>query len=269
MHCPNINIVAYGAFDSTVAFPGRHASSPEVWDRYVMELFPADCAGNTCIDGVTYELKAGTVIFTKPGQTRSSTFPFRCYFIHMDNPNPMMEALLKDIPTCSHPVTISNLIDQLRKIQSINAAHYPENRLLATSGIYRFLYMLINTLEQQSESHKLPPNQKDSLYKVERYIRENLHTNLPVELLAGMCNLSVTHFHRLFLSCFGKTPVQYILECRIYAAKAGLRAPECNLSELAKQCGFSSQSYFCCKFRQATGKTPLEYRKTHMDGHTP
>ena len=96
---------------------------------------------------------------------------------------------------------------------------------------------------------------------MEKYIRQHLSEALSLTLLAGLCNLSPTYFHRLFTNFFSKTPAQYILDCRIAAAKTGLLADDCSLPELAADCGFSSQTYFCYKFKQATGKTPLEYRR--------
>ena len=58
-----------------------------------------------------------------------------------------------------------------------------------------------------------------------------------------------------------------ILSFRIAAAKTGLLERKVTLGELAGKCGFSSQTYFCYKFKQVTGMTPLQYR-SYMLNHS-
>ena len=105
--------------------------------------------------------------------------------------------------------------------------------------------------------------QKNLLF-IEQYIREHLSEELNLEQLAGLCNLSPTYFHSVFTDFFRRTPAQFILDCRITAAKTGLLTGDYSLAELAADCGFSSQSYFCYKFRQVTGESPLQYRKKNL-----
>ena len=79
--------------------------------------------------------------------------------------------------------------------------------------------------------------------------------------LCELFNQLPTYFHKLFTAAFGVTPANHVLGYRISAAKAALVEGALPLVEIAAQCGFSSQTYFCYRFRLVTGQTPAQYRK--------
>ena len=112
----------------------------------------------------------------------------------------------------------------------------------------------------KSADHALLRHQK-TLLAADRYIREHLAEDLSLARLAKLSSLEPTYFHKLFTAAFGVTPANRVLAYRISAAKAGLIEGTLPLVELAAQCGFSSQTYFCYRFRMVTGQTPAQYRK--------
>ncbi|MBO5253398.1 MAG: helix-turn-helix transcriptional regulator [Clostridia bacterium] len=67
------------------------------------------------------------------------------------------------------------------------------------------------------------------------------------------------HHHPSF--CFGKTLRDYIEEQRIKQAIDLLLTTNDSLTQIAFQCGFSSQSYFSYVFKRRMGKTPQQYAK--------
>ena len=138
----------------------------------------------------------------------------------------------------------------------------PEEQLLLESCVCRIICLMAKyAVKSEEQSAVVTPAHQKSLLQSEKYIREHLAEELSLNVLAGQCNLSPGYFHRLFTQYFGKTPNRYILDCRIAAAKTGLLTGNYSIAQLAADCGFSSQSYFTYKFREATGKTPMEYRK--------
>jgi len=48
-----------------------------------------------------------------------------------------------------------------------------------------------------------------------------------------------------------------------------LLTQNCSMSEIAAQCGFSSQTYFGYKFKEVMGMTPLQYRKKRLGSRKP
>ncbi|MFA6174061.1 MAG: AraC family transcriptional regulator [Kiritimatiellales bacterium] len=82
-----------------------------------------------------------------------------------------------------------------------------------------------------------------------------------LEKLAAELGMSYSSFRREFKAEAGIPPRQYLLTIRINRAKALLSETNRTAVDIAATVGFSSPGYFSCYFQQATGLTPLEYRK--------
>ena len=93
------------------------------------------------------------------------------------------------------------------------------------------------------------------------YIRENLTSEMDLGFLANRASFSKIYFHKLFKASTGRTIHQYIEEQRIKKAINLMISTDMTLSQVAYECGFSSQSYFCYAFKRNTGLTPRAYTK--------
>lgn len=91
------------------------------------------------------------------------------------------------------------------------------------------------------------------------------HYGERVELseLARLCHLSVSQLRRLFLKLFRLTPGDYVLKVRLLMARRKLETTSQPAGAIALDCGFYDQSHFTRAFRESTGMSPLEYRRTH------
>ena len=69
------------------------------------------------------------------------------------------------------------------------------------------------------------------------------------------------NFHNTFKTAVGKTLRDYIEEQRIKKATNLLLTTNYSLTQIAYECGFSSQSYFSYVFKRRMKKTPREYAK--------
>lgn len=82
--------------------------------------------------------------------------------------------------------------------------------------------------------------------------------------LADSCNLSETHFRRLFMQIYHTSPKKFITSYRLDKAKQMLNRPDCSILEICKACGFESAYYFARVFKASIGMTPSEYRKSQI-----
>lgn len=105
--------------------------------------------------------------------------------------------------------------------------------------------------------------QGDALTQLKAYINANLGNNLDIEDLARTAGLSRATLVRRLRQGTGLSPHQYVLARRIEAAKILLRQSGLELSFIAQETGFSSQSHFTAMFREATGFTPGQFRRRH------
>lgn len=94
------------------------------------------------------------------------------------------------------------------------------------------------------------------------YIHDHYTEPCDAETLANLCYLSQTHFRRLFLSCMGSTPLQFVISTRIYQACIMLVNTDEPVLSIAQAVGISSVSSFNRNFQQVMGMSPRQYRET-------
>jgi AraC family transcriptional regulator len=89
------------------------------------------------------------------------------------------------------------------------------------------------------------------------------HMNGPVAIadLAGLVNLSRSHFTRMFQRTLGISPHRWLLLRRIERAKSLLKG-SIPLADVAAVCGFVDQSHFTKVFTRIEGVPPGAWRRT-------
>ncbi len=97
--------------------------------------------------------------------------------------------------------------------------------------------------------------------KVVNYIYDHLHTNIYVDDLSNLVNMSRGNLSRIFKKETGMCLSDFINICRLETAKNMLRRSDYDIVEISNTLCYASQSYFCSKFKKYTGKTPSQYRK--------
>jgi AraC family L-rhamnose operon regulatory protein RhaS len=84
-----------------------------------------------------------------------------------------------------------------------------------------------------------------------------------VREMATSCGLGVTQFIHYCRLITNMTPVKYLNQCRLDAAKQILqRQPESTITAIAAECGFSSSQYFATAFHRQFGMSPTAYLKS-------
>ena len=92
------------------------------------------------------------------------------------------------------------------------------------------------------------------------FIHANLSWNITLEELAEETSLSPGYLVAAFKQATGRPPHRYLLEQRVERAKVLLADPNQNITQIALDVGFSSQSHLTTVFRRLTGLTPNAYR---------
>ncbi len=261
MKCFDFEIVNFGIFDSVMKFQNMSVSKKRTVGFFEFELFTAQSEKLSFVDDKPIERANGTLICAKPGQTRYSELPFRCHYLHISSEDEGFISVMESLPDVINlhdTETVIKMYEDLLKYEGTA----PEDTLRLQGIVCRFLGHLLSLSEDTPKD--IDPalhTYRKSLSDTADFIKHNLSEKLTLKTLSEVANLSPIYFHKLFTEKFGKTPNAYILEHRISSAKLALLSDNISISRIATDCGFSTQSYFNNKFKEATGMTPLEYRR--------
>lgn len=134
--------------------------------------------------------------------------------------------------------------------------NYPEMLEMYLKQIFIMLQRFFQTSAKVSNTQAAEEIDKATLYFNEHYSED-----IYVDEYAKEHNISISWFIRNFKHYTGVTPMQYILNKRIYNAEALLQNPQYNITEIANIVGYDNPLYFSRIFKKAKGLSPSEYRK--------
>ena len=97
--------------------------------------------------------------------------------------------------------------------------------------------------------------------RVMDYILRHIIEDLSLTVLAKIANFSPYHFHRLFKAIAGETLNDFVRRVRLEKAGGMLVLnPRDTITNIAMECGFSSQAVFSRAFKEFFGLSPTEWR---------
>lgn len=250
----------FGAFNSARHYKPQTRSKERMISVYEFEFYTEDCTGGLYIDGERCPVRSSMVSLGKPGQTVYSVYPYKAYFLNFATADQELKDLFDHLPKSFSIWNMDKVIEHLQQMIALRPVDTLTRKMTLQSHACSIIAILSRYRQSQEHSARNAFAHQKTLLMIDKYMREHISEQLPLPALAKLCNLDTTYFHKLYTAAFGQTPVQRLLQFRIKAAQVGLLSGNVSLSDLAGKCGFSSQTYFCYKFRQVTGMTPSQYR---------
>ena len=112
------------------------------------------------------------------------------------------------------------------------------------------------------KANRIDPSK--TVEKVRAFIEQNYSKDISLLDIAKDAGMTTSYLCRLFKRELGITVNAYLTQVRIERSRQLLKT-DAAISDIAKLCGFSDQSYFTKVFRQTEGVTPLKYRKNSQN----
>ena len=252
-------IVAIGIFNSQIAIKNRTISKKRKTTMFELEL-PIGKGGVSYIDDESHPIDENMVICAKPGQIRHSRLPFKCYYIHMIVNDGYLGDILTTLPNYIEFSDTNQIKEIFISLCDLYNTKIETDDILLQSLVLKLVYIL-----DKNTAHLIKTTPKSNHHKtIERaleYINNNLTADLTLERLASAANFNAIYFHKLFKASTGKTLHEYVEDQRIKKSINLLISTNLTLTQIAYECGFSSQSYFSYAFKKKIGSTPREYAK--------
>lgn len=254
------DIVAAGIYNAQIVHKNKTATPQRKTTMFEIEL-PLDNGGISYINDTSHPIRENTVICAKPGQLRHTRLPFRCYYVHIIVSEGELFDLLSSLPDFIELSDASEIRETLASLSESYNNGSPREMILAQSLLLNLIYTLVKRADSSKPTYKPKSSNRAVIEQTVRYIKENLSEELSLESLSLRMNFSPIYFHKLFKASTGRTLREYIEEQRIKRAAELLTSTDKTLTQIAYECGFSSQSYFSYAFKRKTASTPREYAK--------
>lgn len=128
------------------------------------------------------------------------------------------------------------------------------NKLLLSAMGYSYVAELFASIIKTSDP---------TINKVRDYLLENFSLPLSLDEIADTVGIDKFSLCRYFSRHHTCSVMDELKQIRISRAKQLLRYSSDSVEEIGKKCGFDSPSYFALRFKEITGRSPLEYRKQY------
>lgn len=192
-----------------------------------------------------------------PGETRYHTFI--CSYgerisqyistglLPIDNGNP-----LRKVADPGH------FLDTMRKIIHLVRQSAP---LVPPRAVLLYEDLLLQLAEPA------PADRPVCTYHVSRFtalieqIRKQPQREWDFSALAKTCNVTTTHFRRIFKALAGMAPQQFLIQCRLRLGAELLTTTGDSVGMIAQKTGFGDEFYFSRQFKAKFEVSPLTYRR--------
>lgn len=124
----------------------------------------------------------------------------------------------------------------------------------------------LKTLVSLGFQYHFQESEKDRMHAIYEYTISNFKERISLETIAGIAKISPNSFCKYFKSRSKKQYSRFINEIRVSHACKLLMDGQLNIKEICFESGFNNFVSFHQYFKLITGKSPLQYQKTFVQG---
>ena len=220
------------------------------------------------VDGVFHQLHPEESLIIPPGAVRETWCRARApgYLVAIFDAG----AALEVGPICGRVLKLPAPLreDILALIAEVRQPAGPDAKLLSGVLILRLLLGLRRAAQAEAEAPRRGQSALNAhehqqvVAQAEAFMQRNLYRPLRRAEIAAAVKLSEPHLGRLFKAVTGGSVIDRLTGLRIEHAKALLRESTLSVTQVAGEVGISSFSHFSKTFKELSGVTPSDYRRT-------
>ncbi len=214
-------------------------------------------------DGGEVQMTQGTLGYLPCGsvhmyRTLSESIRYIRLDFHMQEPESGEELIFTPHPAVLISQAPEQLVSSLNEITDTFQTFPPGAALKAQYQLHQLLYQVFwycSSQQLNGPYRRILPGL--------RFLEEHLDQPVSSEQLARLCDLSATHFRRLFRQYAKTTPTEYHTQLRIRKACLLLKSSNYNITEIAELLGYDSIFYFSRSFKKIMGVSPKKYQTSY------
>jgi AraC-like DNA-binding protein len=181
---------------------------------------------------------------------------------------------LNKVPVFSYPGVKTTRINSLNQISTfITLLSYEERNsflfkdYIQAATLEKICIYILRDLQTHSIDvfqHINEHFNNDRLYKILLHIHQQINSNLTLEQLATLVDLSPDYISQFFKRCVGTGIQTYLIDQRVKSGLHYLISSKNQISAIAESTGFIDQAYFNRRFKSVYGFNPLKIRKKYQ-----
>lgn len=257
-------IVSVGIFNADTRVKNSTVTPKRTTTMFEIEI-PTEPGGISYINSEMSEITPSVVICAKPGQTRQTKLPYKCYYIHFILKHGALYDALMDMQSFIKTDRYDKYKSIFEKLNKYFDSAVETDEIILSSLVMELIHTLITDSDRLLKREKIRTNNYEVIERAIKYIKDNLTSDLSLETVSRYAKMSPIHFHNCFKTATARTLRQYVEEQRIKKSANMLITTNFTLTDIAYECGFSSQAYFSYAFKRKMGVTPREYAKQIFD----
>ncbi len=160
------------------------------------------------------------------------------------------------LPVGIHESMLHLMLEIIEKTKNEKTGYQP-----MVAGIVLHLLGQIHSRTKQN-NFKAEDITESIIHKARIIFRTNIDRDISIENIAEELNVSYAWFRKAFKAYSGIAPHQYLLQLKIEKAKTLLADHSKQVKEIAFGLNFKSSFYFSKLFKEKTGLSPEQFRKT-------
>lgn len=122
------------------------------------------------------------------------------------------------------------------------------------------LYSILCEMKKENSLRYVPSAKIRLIEPALEFIHNNYSTTqINMEEMAKLCNISYAYFRRIFFNAFATSPIKYVNNLKIERAKELLQTKTYSVTDACMLAGFSDPAYFCRFFKKEVGISPSQF----------
>lgn len=225
-----------------------------------------------CVNGASYEAKAGSVAIFSRYENHSVTLTsgtYERYVLHLSPTAASRENRLYTLLS-NRPPEFRNILDvsgQLEEFTRLFARITLEKSEPQKMGedmlqllVSELLILICRVIPESTVPDKATA---DMVYEIQQRFENDFSRSYTLEALAKEYSVSPSSLSHQFKNVTGASVMGYLQSCRLASAKRYLTQTRLSISQIVERCGFSDCSNFSRTFRKQNGISPSAFRSRY------